>query len=400
MPGTPPQSLCLILISIYLAATCMYAVIKNRPGQGRFIWALVIGASLIQLSFDQTNFDILMREDGPVEWASFYAFLFASIAFFVRARQSRTSAGRLQFLSLLFVGLFCLFAAGEEISWAQRLIGFKPPEIFLETNYQLETNIHNILKDRTLAGFPLETKNLMIVFACLFGALLPLLKYAVPRTIKPIAAAIPDIRFLGFFLMMAWMEWCYPITYTGEAAELYLGCLLLLSQNTPAQRKNHFIMAGILFLGTITPSTLNPILYINSETRIEQTDKELKQLGNDLFQQGVLQKRLFKKNSVHKRILTAEKQNYFKLSTQNQFLNDQPSALHPQGRKDRFGYYLDPWNNPYWIKWMRRRRRIIIYSFGPNRSRDINFDRGITNNGDDIFLIYKIPRKKKRWIQV
>jgi hypothetical protein len=395
MPGTPPQSLCLILISIYLAATCIDGLIKNRPGQGRFIWALVIGASLIQLSFDKINFDILMREDGPVEWASFYAFLFASIVFFVRAWQGRSSAGRLQFLFLFCLGLFCFFCAGEEISWAQRLFGFKPPEIFLATNYQLEANVHNILKGRTLGGFPLETKNLMIVFACLFGALLPLLKYAFPRVIKPIAAAIPDIRFLGLFLMIAWMEWCYPITFTGEAAELYLGCLLLLSQCTPPQRKNHLIMAGIIFLGTITPSALHPILYSGSEHRIELTTKEVKQLGNDLFHPEVLQNRLFRKSSVHKRIFSAEKSGYFKLSKQNQFLNDQLSALHPQGRKDRFGYYLDPWNNPYWIKWIRNRRRIIIYSFGPDRSRDINFDRGIKNNGDDIYLVYKLPSRKK-----
>jgi hypothetical protein len=395
MPGTPPQSLCLILILGYLAATCIYAVVKNKTGQGRFIWALVIGASLLQLSFDRTNFGILMREGGPVEWASFYAFLFASISFFLRAWQSRASAGRLQFLSLFCLGLFCFFCAGEEISWAQRLFGFKPPEIFLETNYQLEANVHNILKGRNLGGFPLETKNLMMLVACLFGALLPLLKYAFPRNIKPIAAAIPDIRFLGLFLMLAWVEWYYPITFTGEAAELYLGCLLLLSQSTTPQRKNHLIIAGIIFLGTITPLALNQILYSGSEARVVMADKELKQLEVDLFKTGVLQKRLFKKSSVHQRIFTAEKKGYIKISTPTQFLNGQPSALHPQGRKDRFGYYLDPWNNPYWIKFMRRQRRIIIYSFGPNRSRDINFDRGITNNGDDISLVYKIPRKKK-----
>ena len=280
MPGTPPQSLCLILILGYLAATCMYAVMKNKPNQGRFIWALVIGASLIQLSFDPTNFGILMREDGPVEWASFYAFLFASISFFLRAWQGRTSAGRLQFLSLFCLGLFCFFCAGEEISWAQRLFGFKPPEIFLQTNYQLEANVHNILKGKTLAGFPLETKNLMIVFACLFGALLPLLKYAFPRNIKPIAAAIPDIRFLGLFLVMAWMEWCYPVDYTGEAAELYLGCLLLLSQCTPPQRKNHLIIAGILFLGSLTPSALNSIVVSSPAFEIMYLLSDLVNKGN------------------------------------------------------------------------------------------------------------------------
>jgi len=395
MPGTPPQALCLILIVGYLAATCIYAVMKSKPNQGRFIWALVIGASLLQLSFDRTNFPILMREDGPVEWASFYAFLFASITFFLRAWRSRTSAGWPQFLSLFCLGLFCFFVAGEEISWAQRLFAFKPPEVFLDTNYQLEANVHNILQGKTLAGFSIESKTLLIVVACLFGGLLPLLKYAFPRAIKPIEAAVPDIRFLGLFLMTAWFEWHYHFSFTGEAAELFLGCLFFLSQSTAPQRKNHFIIAGIILLGTITPSAINPILYHNSEARIELTSKELKQLREDLFQPGVLNKNLLKRTGFHKRILTAEKSNYLRLKKQNQFLENQLSAFYPQGRKDRLGYYLDPWNNPYWIKWDRRLRRIFIYSFGPNRSRDIRFDRKKTNDGDDISLSYKIPSRKK-----
>src|SRR5688572_18030880 len=42
------------------------------------------------------------------------------------------------------IALFCLFVAGEEFSWGQRLLGFGSPEYFLENNFQQELNLHNL----------------------------------------------------------------------------------------------------------------------------------------------------------------------------------------------------------------------------------------------------------------
>ena len=48
-------------------------------------------------------------------------------------------------------------------------------------------------------------------------------------------------------------------------------------------------------------------------------------------------------------------------------MDDPPDAL-----RDRRGYFLDPWNNPYWLLYERSRDRIVVYSFGANRRRDTN----------------------------
>src|SRR5690606_35883388 len=46
--------------------------------------------------------------------------------------------------TFLFVVLF-LFAAGEEISWGQRIFGVESSEFFIENNAQGETNLHNLV---------------------------------------------------------------------------------------------------------------------------------------------------------------------------------------------------------------------------------------------------------------
>ncbi|MCP4631022.1 MAG: hypothetical protein GY850_47060, partial [bacterium] len=113
MQLTTPETFWLIAVLVYIAATCLVAAIKSpQSGQGRFVWALVIGAALTQLAFDDQNFETLMTEDGPAEWATFYAFFFAGSSFILRAWRQRISAGLMQTLSLTLLGVFCFFVAG------------------------------------------------------------------------------------------------------------------------------------------------------------------------------------------------------------------------------------------------------------------------------------------------
>ena len=67
----------------------------------------------------------------------------------------------------IFVALICLFIAGEEISWGQRIIGWNTPDFFAARNFQQETNLHNFLSPR------LKEQLVMITAICfnigLFG---------------------------------------------------------------------------------------------------------------------------------------------------------------------------------------------------------------------------------------
>ena len=50
----------------------------------------------------------------------------------------------LLFSLYLFFSLCLLFFSGEEISWGQRLLQFKPPEFILNNSFQYEMNLHNL----------------------------------------------------------------------------------------------------------------------------------------------------------------------------------------------------------------------------------------------------------------
>ncbi|MET0201749.1 MAG: hypothetical protein ABW245_07835, partial [Gaiellaceae bacterium] len=81
------------------------------------------------------------------------------------------------------LGLLLLFAAGEEISWGQRIIGFRPPALFLEHNFQQESNLHNLLKGM------LDTRWMVLMVALLYGVIAPYVVY-LTRWPKVLAAPL------------------------------------------------------------------------------------------------------------------------------------------------------------------------------------------------------------------
>jgi hypothetical protein len=57
-----------------------------------------------------------------------------------------------------------------------------------------------------------------------------------------------------------------------------------------------------------------------------------------------------------------------------------------QVRRDRRGYFLDPWNNPYWVYYNKKTRAGAVYSFGPNRRRDVVIRDRASDPGDDVVV--------------
>jgi hypothetical protein len=102
-------------------------------------------------------------EDGPMEQFTAYSFFLASvIAFWVVWKRGFT----LRSSFLVLMGAFFFVAAGEEISWGQRIFEWDSPEVMLKYNVQGETNIHNM--------FGYLADHLFIAGAFVFGGLLPL----------------------------------------------------------------------------------------------------------------------------------------------------------------------------------------------------------------------------------
>lgn len=86
----------------------------------------------------------LVQEDGLLENLQFCFYLAAGLL-------GLLAAGRLRRLGLawcawaaLVLGLVMLLAAGEEISWGERILGYGLPQWFAEHNAQHEVSLHNL----------------------------------------------------------------------------------------------------------------------------------------------------------------------------------------------------------------------------------------------------------------
>jgi hypothetical protein len=114
-----------------------------------FVGAAVVAASRADLGL----FQFLTAEDRLLEWLQFAGFVAATVFASLAARLFARRGLKLVPSILLLLGLACVFIAGEEISWGQRIFGFATPEELEEVNKQGETTVHNIGPILTLFNF-------------------------------------------------------------------------------------------------------------------------------------------------------------------------------------------------------------------------------------------------------
>ena len=130
---------------------------------------------VIAFILSQTNREAYyqaVQEDEFLEWATVWAFVLAAAAFATAAARQRRRDGALPWF-LAGICLFCVFVASEEISWGQRVLGYRPPAYFLAQNFQQELNLHNVV------ATPLRKLGLKSVILG-YGVALPLLALAPP----------------------------------------------------------------------------------------------------------------------------------------------------------------------------------------------------------------------------
>jgi hypothetical protein len=117
-----------------------------------------------------TTLSLIGGEDGIVESLSAFLFLGSAIASAAMIRTVKNAPARRAVLMVLVVGF--VFCFGEEISWAQRMIGFSTPELIGEANVQNEANLHNLL------GYFAD--HLFYLTMLTYGILFPLLQRCYP----------------------------------------------------------------------------------------------------------------------------------------------------------------------------------------------------------------------------
>ena len=115
------------------------------------VGVLAMAASYSVFFLQRNTVFRLGREDGFFEDLTAVCFFAASLIFAVLFWRSRGSGGNDFFLFrtrrntwFILLSLLFFFGGGEEISWGQRIFGWKTPETFEKENIQRETNIHNL----------------------------------------------------------------------------------------------------------------------------------------------------------------------------------------------------------------------------------------------------------------
>jgi hypothetical protein len=125
---------------------------NERPAYSRLALtaiAVYIFASYCILLFGRDTIDWLIEEDSVVEWIGTVGLFVAAGCFLWAFVISSRGPLKGRFiiwkrLALLALAVLLFVAAGEEISWGQRLLGISTPEGLGSVSTQNETNLHNI----------------------------------------------------------------------------------------------------------------------------------------------------------------------------------------------------------------------------------------------------------------
>ena len=349
---------------------------------------VLLAAAIGNRTFPDRYF-LALQEDRFAEWLTFWSFMVAGVCFGVAALR----CWRYQSRSVWFlIGLscFCLFVAGEEVSWGQRLLGFGSPEYFLAENFQQEVNVHNVLP----TGFRKWGLKVLILG---FGVVLPsmVLIGPVQSRLERWGVLLPPWELIPSYLAMFLLYQIYPWKFSGEVVELMLGLVILLASlsmgtrtgtvgTLPAMasvRRLALTLSLITLLG-VTSAAAAGRWFPEDPMKIEAARLETDALRADLLQMARQEGELAAgKCGLHKRLFSFVEK-YRKQQLQE---GSFASIVREPSSSDRARYFIDPWNTPYWIRHSCGEgpggSEVLVYSFGPNRMRDSGSG-GI--RGDDV----------------
>lgn len=366
----------------------------------------IIAYAVLLNRYEHDFYLFSVQEDEYLEWATVWAFLFATALFAVASvERYRTEKRNPWFLVCL--SAFCFVFAMEEISWGQRILGFRPPTYFLDQNFQQELNYHNIIEKDF-------RKLLLKVLILAYGFLLPILalEQATKRWVDKLAFVAPPTILIIPFSVTAAFYHIYPLQFTGEVTELAFGfglmfsALLYISETNSTfwqwwsgkleMLGNPFATVGLLtvviFVIGIGNATVARHNFSSDPHVLETARMETHAIATDMAalyranKQGVVTR-----CKDHRRMNGLAT----RLRTDYLYTSEFASLVQKGMSEERAQYFIDPWNSPYWIRHECLStdgvERVLIYSFGPNRKRDSSPGK---LSGDDIgTLIQYTPNK-------
>jgi len=185
-------------------------------------------------------FQNYVREDGPVEYLTALFLFFSSLVCFYRVFRYRKMKKPLWILTWTVLAFLFLFAAGEEISWGQRIFGLQSSEFFQQHNKQTEINLHNL----TFKGKNLNIiifSRLMFLVLFIYFALSRLMVWKIPfirNLVNKFNVPLPGVQHIIIMLAATLFILLIHIIKESELHELSFGMIFLMIFLNPARIYN------------------------------------------------------------------------------------------------------------------------------------------------------------------
>jgi hypothetical protein len=330
------------------------------------IMACVV-AMVLLFRYAYDYYSLISQEDHIVEWSTVVLYVPAALLGLRYALRRRRLFDGL-------IALYCFFVGGEEFSWGQRLVGFKPPKLFLADNLQQEVSLHNF--------FGPSVHDLIFSAAVLgYGVVLPLLARR-PRTralLERAGATAPPVRFVPWCLFFVVLYVWYPMHLSSEWIEMIIAALFLAGAALLTRRrltaKQIVVSLGLVFaLGAGLTVISNAHERKGNPERAACARAESRALLADIVDGGAAKEKLLRaEEPLHRRIIVAIDHDYLYGDKLQQLNAVRCSPPADEGSDARRRYAVDPWGLSYWFfveKLEDGRRQLTVYSFGPNRRRD------------------------------
>lgn len=183
-------------------------------------------------------------EDGLLEWATVAALLITMVVCIKRLFLLWSIRTPRFNLMLVFLAFVCLFGAGEELSWGQRIFGFASPEYFAEHNTQQEVGFHNLRVD--INGRSVKLNKLIFGFGLALGlsiylfVMTPLYRKHgnFAAWIDSLAIPMPkNYHVISYVLLVAVVELLMDSSKRGEITEFAGSFIFMLNVAYPYNQR-------------------------------------------------------------------------------------------------------------------------------------------------------------------
>ena len=185
----------------------------------------------------QESFNPLVQEDGLVENLTALFLFGASMVSLYRAFEYRKMKKPLWVLTAAIIAFLFFFAAGEEISWGQRIFNIQSSEFFLEHNKQAETNLHNMIVGGKNLNKLIFSQLMFIVMIIYFIFARPLI-WKIPSLRKlanNFRVPLPKVHHIVVMLTVTLMILSIHLVKESELHELSFAFMFFLIFLNPAK---------------------------------------------------------------------------------------------------------------------------------------------------------------------